>query len=780
MSKKVWGIELGTHSVKAVKMLVGKEGLEINDLDVVEVPPEDPDLEQSREERLQTALETLRDNKDIKKTEPIYISIPGHQTLNKLISVTLLDPSKFRETVKFEAQQQMPISLDDTIWDYQLVDRKPEAGQEVQVSLFVVRKEIVNTYLQLMEAAQLTVTGIQVAPLAIYNFIKYDQKFPKSGIVVDIGADNTDVVVIDENKIWIRTVPNGGANITKALKQRFKIPAEEAEKLKVKAAKSKQAQKIFGVMKPALRELLSEINRSIGFYKSQHPKVKLNYMLLMGAGSHLLGLKKFFEQQLQHRVDKLTHLKKLKLGREANPATLQDNIATLGVALGLAIQAADAAENRVNLVPPEIKVGSLVQQKFKFVAAAAMVMVLAAILPLFNLGNPEEAQRASASLRSVSAAATSQQNQHDAVRPLDPILAEMTRYSSDFDGYEVAMLLEDALRDVANDTAAIENELSTRNSVARIDASDFSSRATLTRRQWRQALGNSVQALDLYFNRFAEEDEDEIRLSDLGRIAPPVARRQPIFLSIGPVSDQLDRAFIEEIETYGVEPGREALQFDTTRVTFPRDDGAFTAFYQERVGALQLDLALPIDNWDDAPDMLQQIDDLLEEQLEAKVGERIAGRENLTFAAIANTRADQVDPFRGSTLEQLTGADFGGFDDELTLNRYWQVQLVGIIRATEPGIGREVARVGEEVVAHFPQGFRSRLEAFTADQLRSQPFLLSDEEGEVTSGTELRLAVDEVEPEPPFDGQGRLRFVPADPRAELEITEESRIFAPTP
>ena len=64
-------------------------------------------------------------------------------------------------------------------------------------------------------------------------------------MVVDIGAENTDLVVIDGEKLWLRALPSAGNDITKALQKRFNIPYAEAEKLKLKSGKTKQSKKIF-------------------------------------------------------------------------------------------------------------------------------------------------------------------------------------------------------------------------------------------------------------------------------------------------------------------------------------------------------------------------------------------------------------------------------------------------------------------------------------------------------------------------------------------------------
>ena len=46
----------------------------------------------------------------------------------------------------------------------------------LEINLFAVKKEIVNNFLANLQATGIEVSGIQIAPLALYNFVMYDQQ----------------------------------------------------------------------------------------------------------------------------------------------------------------------------------------------------------------------------------------------------------------------------------------------------------------------------------------------------------------------------------------------------------------------------------------------------------------------------------------------------------------------------------------------------------------------------------------------------------------------------
>ncbi|MGE3853809.1 MAG: type IV pilus assembly protein PilM [Planctomycetota bacterium] len=766
MAKVVWGIELGTTSIKAVKLSVTKEGLEISDLEVIELPEStggEDELEQTREDKLLITLEALKEKKAL-KADPCWISIPGHQSFNRIISLPLLDPKKFRETVKFEAQQQMPISMDEIIWDYQLVNRNPKVGDEVQVSLFAVRKEIVDAYVTLMQSAGLNLAGIQVAPLAIYNFIKYDQKFPKSGVVIDIGADNTDVVIVDENKIWIRNVPTGGNAITKTLAERFKIPRDEAEKLKVKAAKSKQAQKIFGVMKPALRELLSEINRSLGFYKSQNPNVKLTYMMLMGAGSHLLGLKKFFEQQLQFRVDKLSHLKRLQRGRNADPGTLNDHITTLAVAMGLGTQGLESGDNRINLVPEEIKTAGMARQKYPMVLGAMIVLVLASLLPMFGVGNlKERAEAASKAEKALKSTVSSQQAEFDRVPDTQPVRALLTHYMGAFGGYRLGNVVDDVLIQVFNDPE-LKAMIAAHNRAFRPfpenqaefdkawkyfeDPEMGGADGKISRREWFEGWGGEWSPQGGVYNGSrtayygisfdaADKDGDGYLSKEEARaIVPTQIRDEAVFVGVHPIESSFrDITMRNLLETDDRLIKTPTLQATDVAQPFGQPVAADPSavwrdwFFRDRTCGAQITMAIPVDhdpNWelsgsDSAADFFGvKLRAWIQSKVDSLLGALMKADPSLVCETGVDVLLDKGKARKANAL-RVRGGAVGRNSKGMPCGLYCRVALAVKINWRHPLVGLVTKVAGNTFDAAFPPAFQAVL------QQSSMPlFILSD------------------------------------------------------
>lgn len=379
MAKAVWGVDVSKFSVKAVRLNPLREGAaEITHLDVIEYPIGQEGADEGTQ--IREALTQLMKRQRL-GGEKVVVSLPGHTTFNRFIKIPPTEPKKVAQLVKFEAQQHIPFPMDQVVWGYQLVEKEYGPGDELELVLFAVKKDIIYQFLSHLNAVNFPCDVLQFSPVALYNFLVHDQDVGTNCFVLDIGAENSDLVVIDGEKFWIRNIPITGNTITKALQQKFQIPLAEAEKLKVNASSSQQAQKIFGVVQPVLRDLVGEIHRSIGYYKSLSKTVRFEKMMLVGNASKTINLQRFLSQNLQIEALKLAKLNKFSVSNSVPEAQFQDYLPTLGVACGLGLQGMGVARNKINLLPEEeLKKREFAKKKPIFAAAVGIVIATTGLM----------------------------------------------------------------------------------------------------------------------------------------------------------------------------------------------------------------------------------------------------------------------------------------------------------------------------------------------------------------------------------------------------------------
>jgi len=224
-----------------------------------------------------------------------------------------------------------------------------------------------------------------MAPMALYNYVLYDcadldNSDNQAIIALDIGAENTDLVVCTRSAVWQRCIPMGGNAFTRAVADAFKLSFERAEKLKRTAPMSKYARQIFQAMRPVFTDLASEVQRSLNFYNSSNPNTKLLRVIALGGGTKMRGLLKYLRQTLQIPVERPDSFKKLAMGSGVSAAKFHENVSDFGVVYGLALQGLGLAKIESNLLPRGVARSAAWATKAKYFTAAACMLLLVSLM----------------------------------------------------------------------------------------------------------------------------------------------------------------------------------------------------------------------------------------------------------------------------------------------------------------------------------------------------------------------------------------------------------------
>ncbi len=391
----VWAIDIGQAGLKALKLVPAESPDQVvaEAFDFIEYPKILSQPDADPDELVREALATFTDRNELKGCK-VAIAVPGQSGLVKFIKLPPVEKKRIPDIVKFEAKQQIPFSLDEVVWAYQQIGGDEEVNEEdftmAEVGLFAMKRDQINRAILPFTVAGIEVDIVQMSPLALYNFISFDQL--KAGgskdsvVLLDIGADNTDLIISDGTRIWQRNVPIGGNHFTRALTKELKLTFAKAEHLKRNATKAPDPRAIFTAMRGVFNDFASEINRSIGFYSSINRTAKIRRVIGMGNGFKLPGLQKFLQQNLNHEVGKLESFEKL-VGDEVKSAPqFQDNLASFAVAYGLGVQGLKRGGLGTNLLPPEIERIRLVRAKKPW-ALAASALIMLGLTVLFSLGD---------------------------------------------------------------------------------------------------------------------------------------------------------------------------------------------------------------------------------------------------------------------------------------------------------------------------------------------------------------------------------------------------------
>jgi len=456
-TKTVWGIDVGQCALKALKLQWRDGKLRALGFDVIEHAKilSQPDADEQA--LIRSALAKFLSRNSIKGST-LVISVPGQASFTRFIKLPPVEMKKIPEIVRYEARQQIPFNLEDVVWDYQTISPPSAGPREVEVGIFAMKRDIVADYVSDFLAMKIEPDIVQMAPVALYNFLKHDRKeLTGATILIDVGAENTNLVISDGDRVWIRNIPLGGNNFTAALAKEFKLPFSKAENLKRHAAESKHARQVFQAMRPVFGDLLTEIQRSIGYYTSLHRDSRVENVVAMGNAFRLAGLTKFVSQNLGVEVLKVEGFPSLGDGETLAAPLFRENVLSFGVPFGLAVQGCGLATIGTSLLPPEILSAKVMRRKRPFFVAAGVAVLGAVGCFGYNqvstyqqvAGGASEVKKLTSEVNSLTGENKKQQELFDAQKKL--LVAEQGKIgeieklvdNADY-GYEVLRTLWDA------------------------------------------------------------------------------------------------------------------------------------------------------------------------------------------------------------------------------------------------------------------------------------------------------------------------------------------------
>jgi type IV pilus assembly protein PilM len=379
-AKTVWGIDIGQCALKALKLRNADGELQVEAFDIIEHPKILSQPDADRKELIRNSLEQFLARNSVAGSL-VAASVPGQTSFTRFVKLPPVETKRVPDIVRFEAEQQIPFPINDVIWRWQAF--KDADSPDVEVGIFAMKKVDIEEMLSHFSEIEFGVDIVQMSPLALYNFMTYDEQRSPDGatLLADVGADKTDLVVADGAKIWTRTVQIGGNNFTEALVKAFKLSFSKAEKHKRTAATSKYARQIFQAMRPVFADLVQEIQRSIGYYTSLHRETRFKKLIGLGNGFRLPGLQKFLEQNLNLPVVRIDSYNKLTPSPTVNAPTFTENVLSFAVAYGLALQGLGETAVTTNLLPTEVARKRVwAGKRPAFVGAAAAALATVAVL----------------------------------------------------------------------------------------------------------------------------------------------------------------------------------------------------------------------------------------------------------------------------------------------------------------------------------------------------------------------------------------------------------------
>jgi type IV pilus assembly protein PilM len=351
-SKDIVGVDIGSYSIKIVCFVQEKKQLKLKDWGCIplifksDVPPE---------EKKAIIAQEIKNYLKKKGIQARYAaaSVSGNAVIVRYVKLPKLSPKELAQAINVEAEPFIPFDIKDVNLTYHLLGDITEDGQpKMETVLVAAKREAVNDKIEIISGAGLDPLIIDVDSFALETLYEKLSPGPDSSaaLVLNIGHKVTNLSIVAQGVTRVvRDIFIAGTTFDKAIAKILKVDATAAEAAKKKKGilvsdEDKEAaigdfdKEAIAVSKAAagvLKDLYTEVSRSIDFYLSQGAEHAISRIYLSGGMSNLGNITKFLAAEFKVPVETINPFAFLGEPARNVPA---DVLPTLAVAAGLALR----------------------------------------------------------------------------------------------------------------------------------------------------------------------------------------------------------------------------------------------------------------------------------------------------------------------------------------------------------------------------------------------------------------------------------------------------------
>ncbi|MEO5534694.1 MAG: type IV pilus assembly protein PilM [Pseudolysinimonas sp.] len=343
MAATIVGVDIGGYSARAVEVSGFASGKPVL-VRQAEVPL--PESSVRRGEVIEvatvaTALRRLWATGGF-SSKNIVLGMGGPRVFARELSVPYGGLSQIRESLPFLVQDQLPVPVAEVLLDFFPVSTEQTAsGKQVSGLLVAAIEDAVNANVEAAVQAGLRPVHVDFVPFAISRALAPVRTAKGSELLVGVGANTTNVVVVrDGVPQFVRILPSGGDDITRAIAQRMEWAPERAEQAKralgMNVAMTRPEDRpIIEIIYEVVGELLTAISNTLNYYIGTKGSVPVERVLLNGSGARLSGFAQSLSELLRVPVVQADPFASVTMPHKMRPTDSQDAFAiAFGLALG--------------------------------------------------------------------------------------------------------------------------------------------------------------------------------------------------------------------------------------------------------------------------------------------------------------------------------------------------------------------------------------------------------------------------------------------------------------
>lgn len=234
-------------------------------------------------------------------TKNVVVGLPSNKTFVTVVDLPKMSNQELASTIKYQADQYIPMSIDESKIDWSVLGDSPTDSNKVEVLLASVSNVFSEKRLEMLESIGLNVVGLEPEALALARSLGGGSGTSGAQMILDMGEYATDIVVtLGGSPRLVRSIPTGGQSLMKSAKQNLNIDDNQAQQFVYKFGldKTKLEGQIFKALESTVQLITSEAQKSIKFFTTRYPDIQVSGVVTSGAAALLPGFHQYLSSAL--------------------------------------------------------------------------------------------------------------------------------------------------------------------------------------------------------------------------------------------------------------------------------------------------------------------------------------------------------------------------------------------------------------------------------------------------------------------------------------------------
>lgn len=271
------------------------------------------------------------------KARDVVLGIPSNKMFATVVDMPQMSPQELSATIKYQAEQYIPMSLDEAKVDWALLGKSPNDATKNEVLLASVANSFSEARLDLVEGLGFNVIAIEPDSLALARSL-LPTGDSGAHLIVEVGDFATDLVITHTGSPrLIRSVQTGMQSLVKVAAQNLNVQPQQAAQfiMKFGLQPDKLEGQIVRALESTIDQFVAEITKSVQFFQTRYQSTPLTSMILSNYGVTIPGFSAYVSERVGLQATQGNPWQKVRVST-ADQAKLQSLSAQFAIAIGLA------------------------------------------------------------------------------------------------------------------------------------------------------------------------------------------------------------------------------------------------------------------------------------------------------------------------------------------------------------------------------------------------------------------------------------------------------------